>query len=144
MADPRPPQSLENHTRWDPKFHFFTVPIFVLNLLYWLQHAIRHPKLFANWWFVLVAAAAVLAMFIVRLYALRNQDRIIRLEERLRLATVAPSVTASDLTHDQLIALRFCHDSELAGLASRAVSEKLSRDDIKKNIKNWRPDYSRI
>jgi hypothetical protein len=93
--------------------------------------------------------AVALAVVIVKLrnYPLRVQDRVIRLEERLRLASLLPEPLRSripELTEGQLVALRFASDAEVAKLAERALSEKLSPADIKKSIQTWRPDYWRV
>jgi hypothetical protein len=83
----------------------------------------------------------------MRLYALRVQDRVIRLEERLRLQQVLIDPLRSrvpDLTIGQLVALRFASDAELQALAGRALSEKLSKDDLKKAVTSWRPDHFRV
>ncbi len=86
-------------------------------------------------------------MFKVRLYSLKVQDRVIRLEERLRLTQLSQEPLRSripELTVGQLCALRFASDAEVAKLAERALNEKLSRADIKKAIQTWRPDYWRV
>jgi len=94
-----------------------------------------------------VAVALASVVFKVRAYAVKVQDRVIRLEERLRLSTLCSEPLRSrvpELTESQLIALRFASDAEVPKLAERALSEKLSRADIKKAIQTWRPDYWRI
>jgi hypothetical protein len=96
---------------------------------------------------ILLATACLLLVFKVRTYSLKVQDRVIRLEERLRLAQLMPEPLRSripELTVDQLCGLRFASDAEVAKLAERALNEKLSRADIKKAIKTWRPDYWRV
>jgi hypothetical protein len=145
MAEKRP-QSFANHTRWDPLYHFFVLPVFFLSVVGAIIHFVRHPGLHSGWLFLLTVAATI-AVLKVRFYAVRVQDRIIRLEERLRLATVLRDPLRGrimELTEGQLIALRFASDGELTGLVEKALSEKLSRADIKKAIHTWRPDYWRV
>jgi hypothetical protein len=140
------PQSFANHARFDPPFHFVLAPISVLFILYACVHLYRHPDLHSVILLVgAIAAFGVLLKF--RLYSLKVQDRVIRLEERLRLATLLPEnlrPRIGELSEDQLIGLRFASDAELPALAERALNEKLSRKEIKKAIVNWRPDYFRI
>jgi hypothetical protein len=96
---------------------------------------------------VVVALAATVAVFKIRLYALRVQDRLIRLEERLRMMSLLSEPLRSrigELTDGQYVGLRFASDSELPALVQRALDEKLSRKDIKKAVTKWRADYSRI
>jgi hypothetical protein len=145
MADSTP-QNFANHGKFDPPFHFFLAPMSVLFILYACVHLYRHPD--AHSLILLVGSiTAAGALFKFRIYSLKNQDRIIRLEERLRLATLLPDSLRSriaEISEDQLIGLRFACDAELPALAQRAVNEKLSKKDIKKAIVNWRPDYFRI
>jgi hypothetical protein len=145
MAEKKP-QTFANHARLDPLFHFFVLPVFTLSTLAAVVLFLWHPSLHSGWRFVLLAASTV-AVFKVRLYALRVQDRVIRLEERLRLASILPEPMRSripELTEGQLIALRFAPDAEVPKLTERALAEKLSRADIKKPIQTWRPDYWRV
>jgi hypothetical protein len=140
------PQTLASHARFDPWFHFFVVPVFLISWIVSIVLSVRHPSILAAWRVVLVSAAVV-AVFKIRHYALRVQDRVIRLEERLRLATLLPEsahASIASLTEAQLIALRFACDAELPGLAERCATEKLARAEVKKAIQTWRPDYWRV
>ena len=147
------PQSYAHHTRWDPLFHFFVIPIFVIGLIMSLIHFFAHitegdlRDHIHAFLLILLALACLILVFKVRLYAVKVQDRVIRLEERLRLTQLMPEPLRSripELTEDQLCGLRFASDGEVAKLAERALNEKLSRADIKKAIKTWRPDYWRV
>jgi len=140
------PQNFSHHTRWDPVFHFFIIPVFVITLIMAIIHLIRRPGLHSAW-LIVVVIAAILAIFKIRMYALKVQDRVIRLEERLRLATLIDPALCSQiasLTESQFVALRFACDAELPALATRAISEKLPAAEIKKSIQHWRPDYWRV
>jgi hypothetical protein len=140
------PQSFSSHTRYDPWFHFFILPVFALLALASLVHLFLRPGLHSTV-LVVVAIATLVLTFKVRMYPLKVQDRVIRLEERLRLATlIDPSLRARipEFTASQLVALRFASDAELPALAARALNEKLTAADIKKSIQTWRPDYWRV
>jgi hypothetical protein len=140
------PQNYSHHTRWDPLFHFFILPVFAITLIMTIVHVVRRPDLHSAW-LIVITVAAMTAIFKIRLYALKNQDRIIRLEERLRLATLIDPALRSQiaaLTESQLVALRFACDAELPALAARAINEKLAAAEIKKSIQTWRPDHWRV
>ena len=152
MAETKP-QNLANHTRWDPPFHFYILPVFALALILTLVHFFAHithgdlrDQIHA-FLLILLAVALLMLMFKVRLYALRVQDRVIRLEERLRLTQLLSEPLRSripELTEDQLCGLRFASDAEIPKLVERTLKENLKRADIKKAIQNWRPDYWRV
>jgi len=145
MADTSP-QNLSNHTRYDPVFHFFILPVFSLLLLASIVHLFMRPDLHSVV-LVVVAIAMSAVIFKLRLYPIKVQDRIIRLEERLRLATlIDPALRPriAEFTESQLIALRFASDAELPALAARALNEKLAAPEIKKAIQQWRPDNWRV
>ena len=152
MAD-QTPQTYSNHTRWDPLFHFFIGPVFILGLVLSLVHFIYHFREsdfrdnFHAGLLILLAAAMLTFVLKMRLYSLKVQDRVIRLEERLRLTQLLSEPLRSripELKEGQLIALRFASDAELPKLAERALNEKLTRKEIKKAIQNWRPDNWRV
>lgn len=145
MADTSP-QNFSSHTRYDPLFHFFILPVFSLLLLASIVHLVIRPDLHSAV-LVVVAIAMAAVIFKIRLYPLKVQDRVIRLEERLRLATLldpALRPRIGEFTESQLIALRFASDAELPALAARALNEKLSAPEIKKAIRQWRPDNWRV
>jgi hypothetical protein len=143
------PQSYAHHTRWDPPFHFFILPVFALTVIVAIVHfclSIHHHPLHSAM-LVLLTLAALFAIFKIRLNALKVQDRVIRLEERIRLAAILPEPLRAripELTESQLIGLRFASDAEVSALVQRALTEKLSSEDIKKSIKTWRPDNFRV
>jgi hypothetical protein len=140
------PQTFANHTRLDPPFHFFVLPVFLAALIAAIIHLVRHWSLHSGA-LALFALAAAVAVVRFRMYALKVQDRVIRLEERLRLATLLPEplrLRIPELTEGQLIALRFASNAEVSKLAEHAWSEKLPPKEIKKAIQSWRPDYWRV
>jgi len=139
-------QNFFNHKRLDPLFHFFILPVFAITVIVAIVHLVRRPGLHSAWLVVFIIAA-LFAVFKIRLYALKVQDRVIRLEERLRLASLLDAALRpriAEFTESQLVALRFASDAELPALAARALNEKLSALDIKKAVQQWRPDYWRV
>jgi len=138
------PQTFANHTRWDPLFHFFLAPVSLLLLVWAVAHLVRH---YSHEAVAMVVFALLLALtiFMTRTYALKVQDRVIRLEERLRLASLMPvGAKIPELAERQLIALRFASDAELPSLAHKAASQQLGSKQIKQAIQTWRPDYWRV
>jgi hypothetical protein len=140
-------QNYKNHVRYLPLYHFIVVPLFFANLIGTVVYAWRHPGARWNLWQVIMAVALLLFVWAARLMALTVQNRLIRLEERLRMERLLPDDLrhrAGELRTSQLIALRFCSDEELPELC-RAVldGEVESADEIKRRVKSWRPDWLR-
>jgi hypothetical protein len=143
---PDQPQTFANHGRFQPAFHFVLVPLLLINLIVGIVWLVREPG-FGSAWDVVMAVALVVLATLARTNPMKVQDRVIRLEERLRLYALLPESKRNripELTEDQLIALRFAPDDELPALAEKAWTEKLTRKDIKKAINNWRPDHWRV
>jgi hypothetical protein len=140
-------QNFANHTKIFPPFHFFVVPVLLVNLgvqLYWMKAFwFSYTGIFG----VLMALALIVGFFSARLFALSVQDRVIRLEERLRYQRLLPAdlqARIDEFTVAQLVSLRFASDAELPTLARKVLNEKLNeRKAIKQLVKNWKPDYLR-
>lgn len=140
-------QNFKNHVRFVPSYHFFALPVFGINFV-WSLYRLRYLGIsFEGVFGVLLAAALVVLALRARLFALAVQDRVIRLEERLRYERMLPEELrwrADELTVDQFLALRFAGDEELPALMRKVLDEKVaSRKAIKQQIKNWRSDYLR-
>jgi len=143
------PQSFKNHTRFDPPFHFTLMPLLLLNFGFSIYIAIHHwpehPHL--HLWWIVMAVVFILIAGNGRGSALKAQDRIIRLEERLRLTALLPADEhhlIAKLEPRQFIALRFASDDELPALTRQAVAQNLDPKAIKQSIVNWRPDHNRV
>jgi Family of unknown function (DUF6526) len=139
-------QSYKNHVRWLPAFHFFAVPVLLINTINELRHLYANPS--PTTAFAAVVAAAILTVaFLARTQALTAQDRLIRLEMRLRLQPLLPAdlnARSNDLTVPQLVALRFASDGEMTELVRTVLKDGTKPADIKKMIKNWQPDLVRV
>jgi hypothetical protein len=140
------PQSFENHTRIVPAYHMVLFGILLINLGWSLYRLIRGFS-FETVVGFLLAAGLILLFFFARVFALRVQDRVIRLEMRLRMEKLLPAdlqPRIHEYTPRQLIALRFASDAELPDLARRVLVEKIEDSrTIKRLIKQWNPDYLR-
>ncbi len=139
-------QSARSHTRLLPAFHFFVVPVLFLNLLNTLRHLWQLPSRTTGW-SVIVAAALLTLAFLARTMALTVQDRLIRLEMRLRLREVLPPELHDrirELTCRQLVAMRFASDAELPELTREVLAGKLATSkEIKLRVKDWQADWLR-
>ncbi len=141
------PLSYKTHRAYDPLYHFFVVPVLGINVLFTAYVLVRRP-IFVNVWALIFAIALLGLAWRVRYFPLRIQDRLIRLEETLRLQRVLPEELRgkiSDLSTRELIALRFCTDDELPEHV-RAIyaGEYRGGENVKSRIKTWRPDPHRI
>lgn len=143
------PQSFKNHARIDPSMHLFIVPILAINIGVSIYVAIhyRHEAPYLGHWTILLSLALFVLAVRSRSNDLKTQDRVIRLEERLRLAALLPADQHSyipELTTPQLIALRFASDEELPALVHLTLTQNLEPKDIKQRITNWRADDHRV
>jgi hypothetical protein len=143
------PQSHKSHARFDPGYHFVLSFFFLANLVFAVFHLMHNwgdHRISAGWYLVL-SIVAIVPWLKLRTYPLKVQDRVIRLEERIRLQALAPTEWHSQiyrLNEDQLIGLRFAADDEVVELAKQALEGNLNRKQIKERIKSWRPDYWRV
>jgi Family of unknown function (DUF6526) len=140
-------QTYTSHRRFIPLYHFVALPILIINAIVQIVVAVRWFSWMAVWSVIVAIALAALA-WEVRGMATRAQDRIIRLEETLRLQRVLPADLRSrvgELTTSQLIGLRFSDDTEVPELFRAVLSGELKgREDIKRRITKWRPDTLRV
>ena len=143
---PNQPQSFENHAMVVPGYHYAAFGLVAINLLWNLyQTAVAFsPGQLVS---LLAAVALVMTLVYARIFALKAQDRLIRLEMRLRLAALAPDLASrfGEFTVNQVCSLRFASDGELPELARRVLSERLDdRKAIKRQIRDWQGDYWRV
>lgn len=140
------PQTLENHARIIPAYHFVAFPLFAINFFYALYQTVTNFS-WGNLVAFGVSLALILLFFIARVMALTVQDRVIRLEETLRMRALFPAdlqARIGELTVKQMVALRFASDGELADLTRKVLDERIQDQKvIKKLVRNWRADYQR-
>ena len=144
---PEPVQSFKRHARWLPPYHFFVMPVLLINVAVAARPLFQAPS-FTTAFGLVLAVALLLLGLLARTMALTAQDRVIRLEMRLRLrqllaADLQPRI--AELTPRQLIALRFASDEELADLTRDVLDGKLaSSNEIKMRVRNWQGDWLRV
>jgi hypothetical protein len=145
-VDARPAQSYATHRRLFPLFHYVALPILLANVAVAVGHAIRRPSMW-NAWLVVLALGLVAGLVASRASTLHVQNRLIALEMRLRLAAVLPPelrMRIAELRLKHLIGLRFASDAELPGLVERCLRGELATADaVKREIRDWRPDFAR-
>ena len=140
-------QNYANHTKWVPLFHFFVLPVLLINF-FW---SIYRWKVSSFSWGGLIGMLTALALFLLsllaRTFAMKVQDRVIRMEERQRCERLLPEelkARLGEITPGQFVALRFASDGELPGLINKVLTDKISdQKTIKQMVKNWRADYLR-
>ena len=144
---PATPQTYKNHVRYFPLFHFVLVPLLTLNLIFQAVRLYQEPSV-DRVVFTLLSVLFIAMVTAARLQALKAQDRVIRLEEKLRYRELLPddlAAQASRITLGQLVALRFAADDELPDLLARTLREEFAAPkEIKLAIKNWRADDYRV
>lgn len=141
------PQTYANHVRLHAPFHFFLLPGTAILLILTIVNVVKHAAELNAWILLLIGVLSPIAVLLIRINPLRAQDRVIRLEERMRLSSVLPDALRSridELTEQQLIALRFASDSELPGLVEKALRDKMRPGEIKKAVVSWRADVFRV
>ena len=140
------PQTIKNHTRYFPLYHFFVAPVLAINFFIQARKFLDDMT-FDTGWTALVALALLGLGFAARIQALIVQNRLIRLEERLRLSRLMPAEEQAGidrLSTRHLVGLRFASDAEAADLARRCVNGELTTAKaVKEQVKTWRPDYLR-
>lgn len=146
MANEKP-QNLQNHARFVPPFHFFVLPVFLINLVGSVVRLFRMGITYGSVMNLLMALAFITLALTARIFALTVQDRVIRLEMRLRLAEILPidlRPRIPEFTVAQLVSMRFASDAELPAIARKVLDERLNdRKAIKQLVKNWQADYVR-
>jgi len=147
MATAAPTQNFQNHRKFVPGYHYVAMMILLINVIYSGYVAVTSFSL-GSVMGLLLAVGLVMLGFYARFFALSAQDRVIRLEERQRLHEILPpdqKHNIDELTTGQLIGLRFASDGEVAALVAAVCAEGIEdRDEIKKRVTNWRPDYQRV
>jgi len=140
-------QNFQNHSRFVPPFHYFVLPVLIVNVISTIVHLVRAGISFQSVFGVILAVAIFMGIGYARGFTLTVQDRVIRLEMRQRLAELLPAdlrPRIPEFTRDQLVALRFAGDAELPSLARKVLDDKMNdRKAIKQLIKNWQGDYLR-
>ncbi len=140
------PQTFENHARILPAYHYVAFPLFAVNFFFTLYQAVTAFS-WANLVAFGVAVALILLFFLARVMALTVQDRVIRLEETLRMRALLPpdlQARIGELGVKQIVALRFAADAELPDLARKVLDEKIQdQKAIKRLVRDWRADFQR-
>lgn len=141
-------QNYKNHRRFVFGYHIVALSLVLLlivsSIYYSISAMINHQSLKPSLFILLISIVMFLMLFFLRSFALKAQDRAIRAEENFRHFILTGKPLDKELKIRQILGLRFASDEEFPSLAKKAVSEQLSEDEIKKSIKNWKPDTYRV
>ncbi|MFM2207569.1 MAG: hypothetical protein RL213_1544 [Bacteroidota bacterium] len=141
-------QNYSNHKKYVWWFHGFLYGLCLATLIGGFVNLIHSTddqgNLYSASLILSVCALIIILCFTVRFFAVRLQDRIIRMEEQHRHWVLTGKPLDHRLHMRQIVALRFAPDDEFVNLCKRAVDEHLSQDEIKKHIHRWRGDYHRV
>jgi len=141
------PQTLANHVRRQPPFHFFLIPCAIAVLIMSIVNIVKHYDVLEAWIILVLGVMTPVAVFLIRINPLKAQDRLIRLEEQLRLESLLKEPLRSrigELRESQLVALRFACDAEIPGLVEKTLKGNMQPKEIKKAIVTWRADTFRV
>jgi len=141
------PQTYANHVRWHPPFHFFLMPCAIAVLIMSIVNVVKHYDVLEAWILLLLGIITPVAVLLIRINPLRAQDRLIRLEEKMRLESLLKEPLRSrigELKPSQLVALRFACDGEIPGLVEKTLNQNMQAKEIKKAIVTWRADTLRV
>jgi len=141
------PQTYANHVRWHPPFHFFVMPVAIAVLVMSIVNVVKHYDVLEAWILLLLGIMTPVAALLIRVNPLRAQDRLIRLEERMRLESLLKEPLRSrigELKPSQLVALRFACDGEIPGLVEKTLKQNMQAKEIKRAIATWRADDFRV
>ena len=139
-------QNYASHRKYVPVYHFVLAVLILINLVWGVINLWTYPGPGSIHGMIGAIALAII-VYLLRAFPLKAQDRLIMLEERLRLATLLPEdlqARASELRPNQLVGIRFASDAEVPDLVRAALDEGLKGEQIKKRIQNWRPDRFRV
>jgi len=143
-----PDQNYSNHRQYVPIFHYVLLPVLFLTVIGSIVNLVEswgdHLRIYSASLIVVLSVASFLMLFLLRIFALKAQDRAIRAEENLRHFAMTGKLLDARLTIRQVVGLRFASDGEFVALAQRAAAENLTSDAIKRAIKTWRPDTYRV
>jgi Family of unknown function (DUF6526) len=146
-------QNFSNHVKFVPSFHFFLIPVLLINIVVHIYTLFKYPmdspfRIFLAVFSLVLAVALLVLAFLARIFALGVQDRVIRLEECLRYERLLPDdlrTRFGEFSINQLVSLRFASDAELPVLARTVLDGKVNdRKTIKRMVQNWRSDHQRV